>query len=223
MITIARIIISSLMLFCSVRAMELDIKVVQGAESACHLPMHSALSIETFKQFPYLYVGSNDLENDYYGQYPENPDTLFTLAYVPDDSTEWAGILIGTPLLAVYTKGEAMQNMCKQAGIIVEDYYYIGEVITRKQFRNRGIATNLFNIMEQNIKQLGYKHACFITVERELDHPLRPKDYKSPASLFQKLGYVKTEQRALYNWPTIQSDGSIKDFDNIVALWIKEL
>lgn len=224
MSNISRIIIAVFALSCgSAQAVESThtIKVVHGADSAEYMDCLGSLRLETFKEFPYLYVGTKEIEDHYVGWYPKDPNTLFGIAQVQG---KFAGILTGVPLRSLCNRDLNTQNACEKAGLVIADYYYLGEVITLKEFRNQGIATSNFKALEENAKKLGYKHTCFITVEREENHPLKPADYKGPASLFTKLGYTKTDSRFPFLWPTIQQNGSvIQDFENFVVLWIKEL
>lgn len=222
MINLTKIIVAALVLSCSsLQALDVQVQIVRGADCAPVMSIVSALRLKTFREFPYLYVGTEELEQGYVGDYPDNPDSLIAFAYVGDGLM--AGFLTGTPLQTLCKKDPVTQAACEQAGLVVADYFYLGEVITLEQFRNKGIATQNFNAIEESIKKLGYKNACFITVEREENHPLKPAGYKGPASLFQKLGYTKTDMRVPYAWPTIQTDGTIKTVNNTVAVWVKEL
>lgn len=219
---VSKIIVAAFVfLFSGVHAMEpVCINFAQGADCAKCMDYLVDLKIETFREFPYLYIGTQEFEREYIGGYPKNQDSCFALAYV---GQELAGILTGTPLQVICDREADILKAFTQLELHIPDYYFFGEVITLEQFRNQGIATKNFEVLEQHARKLGYKHVCFITVEREDTHPLKPENYKGPTSLFIKLGYAKTTMHFVWVWPTLQLDGTVQNVENIVAMWVKNL
>lgn len=216
----------SLLFTCGTLFSSVSVQVIRGADCQSQMSMLCTLRLNTFIEFPYLYVGNEYYEEMYVSCYPKNPDSLIFLFYFKADrdaESQLAGILTGTPLTNLSEDDPEIFGAFNDAGLEISQHYYVGEAIILKPFQNKKILQNLATQFEAEIKHLGYKYATFITVEREQDHPLRPIDYVDTAFLWHKLGFTKTMMRSIYNWPTLQPDGSVNCVDNSVAWWIKEL
>jgi hypothetical protein len=199
---------------------ETTIQVTRGADCASHMRTLTALRLSTFKEFPYLYIGDESYENIYSSGFPSNPDTLFAIAYVDD---EFAGILTGTPLEAIMENEPEAVYTWNNANADISKYFYYGEVIVVQKFRKSDIATLLARALEKEIPNLGYQNVCFITVDREENHPLRPENYQSIEKFLPRKGYSETNMKSYYAWPTLQEDGTVEVVLNTVSWWIKSL
>lgn len=197
-------------------AMNPTIKLLTGEELRSFLPFVAQQRINTFREFPYLYEGTIEYETDYLQTYQENEHAAIAVAYVDN---KIAGFATG---VALNTFDKAMAEAMKQAGLDPTRFYYIGEVIVTPSFRGNKIAEALFAALEQYGQSRGYAAGCFMTVVRADDDPQMPDNYRSLDRLWNRVGYKKSKITVNYEWPTIQANGSIKEKNNQLILWLKD-
>jgi GNAT superfamily N-acetyltransferase len=153
------------------------------------------LRIDTFKEYPYLYSGTLEGERDFLQTYNEHQHEMVGQATV--DGT-LAGILTGKPL-SIFPEAT---DLFKKEGLNPEEYYYFGEIIILSDFKNKSVDTQLFNNLEQQVKQWGYTKACLMIATDQQNHSMRPASYEDyEASLCKRLGYVKTTITISLTWP----------------------
>ena len=78
--------------------MNIKIEIFQGAYVRPWIPAIAKLRISEFKEFPYLYAGSEEIEEEYLAHYVNDNNSLFAIAF---DHKEIVGIGTGIPLLSV--------------------------------------------------------------------------------------------------------------------------
>lgn len=198
----------------------IDIKLFHGKEISNWIEAVANLRISEFKKFPYLYVGNIETETKYLTGYSQDDYSIFAIAFC---NNEIVGITTGIPLLSTAGVTTDMPEIFKKNGIDPSDYYYCGEFIVLPQYRGRGIAKKLFTAQVNYAKQCGYKNLFLMTVDREENHPLKPHDYISTDSLWEKFGFVKTNMKLQQAWPTILADNNIVNADNVLSFWVKKL
>ncbi len=160
-----------------------------GEEVREHIPEIAAFRIEIFAEYPFLYEGDYNYENEYLKKYLTMKDAIIVLAY---DGKELIGLSTGYPF--VYEEAH-LQKVLKDHELNPQDYFCFGESMLRKMHRGKGIGSRFFELREAYVKKLKcYSHICFYTVVRPLDDPKRPKDYHPLDSFWQKRGYIKQNQ-----------------------------
>lgn len=199
---------------------DLKIEIHTGCDSANYIETISQLRVNMFREYPYLYVGDVGQDKSYLQGYAEDKQAMIAIAKVDGI---FAGASTGIPLNSDSAIVAKIKCVFEKANINIEDYYYFGEVFVLPEFRGLGITTQLFSAQDALIKSWGFKHACGLTIVRENNHPLKPTDYKSPDSMWEHLGFRKNKLTAVFKWPTVQADSSIKDADNTVEFWAKKL
>lgn len=182
------------------------------------LPFLGQLRVDTFREFPYLYAGTLENEKKYTRTFA-NTDHAFLCRAMEGDV--FLGLVTGTPLSS--EQSFAMNSPAQvfmEHGLNPDEYAYLGEVIVNPNFRGRGIGSSLMDLAAQEAKRQGFKHTCFLCVEREESHPLRPEDYESPDSLWEKLGYQKTNMRINFTWNTFVETGFDNPQEHCMVFWI---
>lgn len=180
----------------------------------------SQLRLDMFREFPYLYQGTYEYEKKYMEGYANNSKSMLGLAYA---EKTLAGVFTGMPLISDSEIVKDSKLLFIANNIDPSSYYYYGEVLVLPQFRRLRLPNLLSSRMDFEAKNMGFDNACFMAVSRSDDHPLKPKEYVKPDKLWERYGYKKMNLCAKYHWPTIHSDASVKDEENILEYWHKPL
>lgn len=189
-----------------------------GAQCSSMLEDVGKIRIETFKDYPFLYEGNQELEQAYLKVYT-NEESAIVKATVDG---QLAGFITGVPLAIEANVSEKAAADFKQQNYNHEEFYYIGEVIVLPEYRKQKIGTALFEKIEQQAAQFGYENFCLVGIEHAENHPLKPDNYEDPEIFCQKMGYKKTEIKMPAKYPTICADGSVKEVENTFVFWVKE-
>lgn len=175
--------------------------------------------IKYFREFPYLYYGSMEYEKDYLKGYLEN---LLTRFVIVKHNNEIVAIGTAIPLKGNFSiNDDPVENFSKN-GLLAWQYAYIGEVIVAEEHRGNMLATKVMKMLEDESRNMGFSGVCFLNVLRD-NHPLTPPDYKCPDELWIKMGWVKTDIKTRYKWPTIQAKGKSKEEEHELNYWIKSI
>ncbi len=192
---------------------QIEIDTVSGQSISPWLDDIAQLRLKVFKEFPYLYEGSLDYEAEYLRRYADSKNCVFVLAKV---NRNVVGVATGLPLQEA---DEAFQKPFIDQRLPVEQYFYFGESVLDKAFRGRGIGHIFFDAREAFAWQLGLQVTTFCAVQRPLEHPLRPLDYRPLDGFWEARGYRKREDLiAHYSWQDInETNESLKS----MVFWIK--
>lgn len=195
---------------------QIRIESVVGNELKPYLEKIGRLRIEVFREFPYLYDGSTEYEQEYLKTYLESPDSFAVLVF---DNRELVGCSTGIPLR---DEDEAFQKPFLMAGIDPEKIFYCGESILRKKYRGHGIYKYFFSEREQHAKSLdGFNWITFCAVVRAVDHPLKPENYQSLEPIWSKYGYQKRpDLTTSFPWKDLHE---ASESEKEMVFWIKPL
>jgi GNAT superfamily N-acetyltransferase len=197
-------------------ARTVDIRRVQGDELATWLPALAQLRIEVFRDFPYLYDGTHAYEAEYLRRYAEQPGSVLVIALAED---EVVGASTGMPMA---NETEAFRAPVQAFGLDPAKVFYFGESVLQREWRGSGIGWRFFDEREAHAAASGdFTHLCFCTVDRPVDHPLRPIDYRPLDSLWNKRDYHR--QPALtthYAWKDIDQP---EPTDKSMTFWLRAL
>lgn len=147
--------------------MEITEQVLTGTAIADALDDVAMLRLGIFPEYPYLYQGRREDELKYLDTYAEAPDACVILAY---DGHEVIGATTGMPLIH-----EDAQILDAFAGtsFLLNEIYYVGELLFRPAYRNCGLGQNLLARLESHIHSLdSYRKLICATVERPDNHPI---------------------------------------------------
>ncbi|REL37830.1 GNAT family N-acetyltransferase [Rhodohalobacter sp. SW132] len=194
----------------------LSIKTVTGSRLMPYTDSLASLRIEVFREFPYLYDGSQEYELSYLKTYLNSENSIAVLVM---DGDQVVGASTGLPMT---DEEEDFRRPFQKHGLNPENYFYCGESILKREYRGRGIYRRLFEERESHAKKIsGIHFTCFCAVQRPDDHPLRPDDYQPLDPIWQKYGYKKKpELRTTYRWKDIDEES---ESDKIMVFWVKEI
>lgn len=180
----------------------------------------SRLRIEAFREYPYLYDGNLEYEQNYIKGYTQNPEASLVVANIEE---KIVGFLTGIPLSSDFDLTRKCDGLFLDKNINIKSYYYYGEIIILPQYRGLGLHNLLPTEMDKVAMSMKFQNACFLSVVRPENHPLKPTKYRYPGILAERNGYKKMNLCINYQWPTILPDGQTKDAENILEFWSKPL
>jgi GNAT superfamily N-acetyltransferase len=189
---------------------------LSGSAIAAHLSELARLRITVFREFPYLYDGSEEYERRYLKTYVDSPRSLVLLVHEGDTLI---GATTGLPLA---DETEEFQRPFMRAGYDLQRVFYCGESVLDARYRGRGVYKHLFAARESHARALGGFDWCtFCAVQRAADHPLRPADYQPLYAVWQHFGYSEQAQlETTFTWQDIdQPAPSAKP----MRFWLKAL
>ncbi|MDQ7727623.1 GNAT family N-acetyltransferase [Halomonas sp. SpR8] len=194
---------------------ELTVSLCQGQAIAPHLKALASLRIRVFRDFPYLYDGELSYEADYLGRYAENPDSLFVLAF---DGESLVGAATGQPLK---DEIDEFRHPFEANDLNPERVFYYGESVLLHTYRGSGIGKRFLAEREAHANRLGFDIAAFCAVERSVDHPAKPADYRSLHGFWNAHGYqCHGELATTFAWRDV---GEQSESDKPMVFWLKPL
>ncbi|MEW9673985.1 GNAT family N-acetyltransferase [Ammoniphilus sp. 3BR4] len=196
----------------------ITLEMLHGQEIERYIEQLALFRVKDFREFPYLYVGDLEREKGYIQHYTKNEKALLVIA---KDDDKVIGISSGIPLEKFL--GEAIAEQLAKIGLDSNHFYYFGETILLPEYRKKGIGRDIYKMREEYARSAGYTEVCFMAVVREEDHPLRPKDYKSPEDFWVYMGYEKLEITADFTYPTVQANGQVEKASNKMVFWKKHV
>lgn len=178
-----------------------------------------------FKEYPYLYDGSLDYEENYLGEYKEKAiDGYLVQAFHEKNSEKkLVGILTGCGFCSDIEIVRDGAKLFEEKNISTQDRYYLGEAIIIPEYQHKKILPRMLYKLGQKVIQLQkYTSLCFLTVIREENDARKPEGYKSTDQLWGKLGCYKADVTCSFEWPTIMPDKSVQNIFNDVEFWTYE-
>lgn len=176
----------------------------------------AALRIAVFREFPYLYNGSIDYEKAYLETYARSERSLGVLLY--DE-----GRLVGaTTCLPLTDETEEVQAPFRAAGYDLDSIFYFGESLLLPAYRGQGWGNRFFEERETHARSFGtYQLACFCAVQRPVDHPLRPANYRPLDLFWSGRWYQKAPELVTsFSWPDL---GETESTPKPMVFWTKPL
>lgn len=169
-------------------------KLTTGSEIATLIPRLGALRISVFYDFPYLYEGNPEYEQNYLQIYTQNP---LSIAFGVFDGEKLIGATTGMPLSA---EDPAIQKPFQDRGLNPDEIFYFGESILLPEYRGIGLGHTFFDVREAHALKNGFKTTTFCSVIRPKNHPLKPGDYRPNDVFWTKRGYEKQDFSCTMSW-----------------------
>ena len=195
--------------------MTIRVAPLTGAAMQDALPALARLRVEVFRAWPYLYEGTAAYEEEYLERFAIAENAIIVAAY---DGPHIVGVSTGTPILH-HAKEFAAPFL--DAGINLSEFFYFGESVLKSTYRGHGVGHKFFDERESHAKRLGYKHATFCSVVREMSHPLRRPDYVPLDGFWTKRGYRKME--GIITWFKWTDVGECTSSEKPMQFWSREL
>lgn len=196
--------------------MSLTFQIATGAAVSPWIPALARLRVSVFREFPYLYEGSEEYERGYLDIYVRSPRSVLVLAL---DGGVVVGCSTGLPML---DEAEVFQRPFLKAGFDLGEVFYFGESVLLPAYRGRRGGHVFFDEREAFARRLGgFRLTTFCAVQRPEGHPRRPADYRPHDAFWTKRGYVKRPELATeLEWPEI---GSTASTAKPMCFWTREL
>ena len=195
--------------------MAVEFLTAQGPEILSWIPDAARLRISVFREYPYLYLGTMDYEQEYLRTYAENPGSFFVIAR---SGGRVVGVSTSVPLSE---ETEEVQRPFLQAGIPVSEVFYFGESVLEPEMRGRGIGVRFMEEREANARRTeGIRRAVFCAVDRPDNHPLRPPVYVPLDDFWKRRGFTKTAMQTQFTW---QETGEAHATAKTLTFWEKHL
>lgn len=186
-----------------------------GAELEPWLDGLGQLRITVFREYPYLYDGTLEYEQEYLRTYVRSADSLVVI--LADENRQVVG---ATTCLPLRDEGPEFQEAFIKGGYDVNDVCYFGESILLRHLRGRGYGNEFFERREAHVRRLGLKYSAFCAVDRPEDHPMRPTRYRPLDLFWASHGYTKhPTMKATFTWKEI---GEESESPKTLTFWIKQ-
>jgi len=184
-----------------------------GSDIEKLIPALGELRIRVFYDFPYLYEGSTEYEENYLQIYTKNP---LSIAFVVFDGEKAVGATTGMPLNA--ESGEIQQPFIER-GLNIDEIFYFGESILLPEYRGRGLGHLFFDVREKHALENGFLTTAFCSVVRPEDHELKPADYRSNNEFWTKRGYQQQDYSCRMSW---LDRNETQETEKELLFWIKQ-
>lgn len=194
----------------------IELRSLRGQDIAPYLADLARLRIEVFREYPYLYDGSEDYEQRYLATYSRSPESLFVVAL---DRARVVGVSTGVPM---DSEEDSFQQPFRDHGYDPARIFYFGESVLQRAYRGRGLGVRFFVEREAHARRLGrFAWTCFCAIERPPDHPARPPGHVPLDDFWRRRGYEKRPELATYyHWKEVgEADESAKP----MTFWLKPL
>lgn len=175
--------------------MTIRVAPLAGEALEAALPGLARLRIAVFRDWPYLYEGTEDYERRYVARYAASPGAVIVGAW---DGERLVGAATGAPM---EDHAAEFAAPFRARGHDLADLFYCGESVLLPEYRGRGIGHAFFDHREARARALGRRFACFSAVVRPADHPARPPGYAPLDPFWRKRGYAPVEGLvASFSW-----------------------
>lgn len=111
----------------------LRIATFVGSEARCYIDEVARLRIEVFHEYPYLYVGNLDYEQQYLSTYFASSESLILIAF--DKENRVRGASTAVPMIH---EEEDFRRPFEQNGFDTREIFYFNESVIEKKFRGKG-------------------------------------------------------------------------------------
>ncbi len=196
--------------------MSLTIEAVTGDELKDVLPDLARLRITVFRDWPYLYDGTEEYEREYLAKFIAAQGAVCVVAR---DGKKVVGASTASPMAET---DEEFILPFKAAGYDVSKVFYCGESVLIGGYRGQGAGHRFFDEREAHARRLGgYEISTFCRVVRPDDHPLKPASYRPLDGFWKKRGYAPADGLvAQYPWKDI---GESDETDKPLQFWTHRL
>lgn len=186
-------------------------QLIRGIDIEKYIDELGRFRIEIFREYPYLYEGDLDYERRYLSRYLRNDESI--LAVMNDDK----GIIGACTAMPLRDEDQEFKRPFAKEN--VNEIFYICEIMIRADSRGKGLGSELLSSCISLIDVSKYKKICLYTVDRDPNHPPRPEKYRSPDSLWRKLGFEKDKNLVVYyHWKDV---GDEVETEKPMNVWVK--
>ncbi|MCC5929650.1 MAG: GNAT family N-acetyltransferase [Cyclobacteriaceae bacterium] len=170
--------------------MQLEFIPLRGPEIEPYKKRLASLRIEVFREYPYLYDGSLDYEQDYLKTYFQAEDSFAVLVR----DVELGRYVAATTSIRASEEVEAFKKPFQRFGFDPHEVFYFAESVVLTPYRNLGIGKEFFKHREAFARRIGgIRHLAFCAVVRPDTHQFKPPGYRDLSEYWSKQGFFKAE------------------------------
>ncbi len=187
-----------------------------GTAIADILPDLAALRVAVFRDWPYLYDGTQAYEEEYLRIYLRSPGAAVILA------RQGARIVGASTCLPLVHETENVQAPFRARGWDPGAFFYFGESVLLPALRGRGVGVAFFAEREAHARAFSdCRYACFCGVVRPDDHPARPPGFVPLDAFWTRRGYTRRPDLACtMSWTDL---GQMRETPKTLVFWMKAL
>jgi GNAT superfamily N-acetyltransferase len=194
---------------------EIEVRALQGAELEAALDAVAGLRITVFRDWPYLYDGSQAYEREYLQTYRDNPGALLVGAF---HEGRLVGASTSTPM---EDHAPEFAAPFRDLGIAPERILYGAESVLLRPYRGIGLGHRFIDLREAHARRLGRTHVAFCSVIRPEGHPARPAVYRSNEAFWRGRGYATLSGAvAHFSWRDL---GELAETEKALQFWMRAL
>lgn len=194
--------------------MTVTTRVLTGEALGAALEDVARLRIRVFHDFPYLYDGDQDYEQDYLRAY-QSPGAVVVAAM---DGVRVVGAATGAPMVDHAADFAAAFEDRPEP---LDQIFYWAESVLLREYRGQGIGHAFFDAREAHARALGLTFSAFCSVIRPADHPARPADYRPLDDFWRKRGYAPLPGViARFSWKDL---GEAAETEKPLQFWMRPL
>lgn len=196
--------------------MAITVTSLTGDDIKSVLPDLARLRMVVFRDWPYLYDGTLEYEEEYLAKFAKAKGAVCVIA---KDGDLIVGASTGAPMIE---HADEFGEPFRRAGYDIAKIFYCGESVLLKSHRGHGLGHAFFDHREAQARRLGgFTHSTFCRVVRPDNHPLKPKDYVPLDGFWRKRGYEPVPGIvATYKWLDIdQKEETVHE----MQFWMKAL
>jgi GNAT superfamily N-acetyltransferase len=196
--------------------MSIKTLIVIGKAFEAYIPDLARLRITVFREYPYLYDGTEAYEQDYLQTYMASGSAMAVLAF---DGSQVIGASTGIPMA---DETAEFKQPFMDKGIDLETLFYCGESVLLPRYRGKGIYKQFFSGREDYARSLGsIEKSCFCAIVRPDNHPLKPEGYTSLNAIWKHFGYQSIANLiTYYPWKDIDQ---MEITQHPMMFWVKSL
>ncbi len=196
------------------------VEPLTGEAMKSALPAVARLRVAVFREWPYLYEGTEAYEQTYLSGLAQAANSVIVVARDGDDVV---GVATGAPL-AEHT--DEFVPLFAARGFDPQRIFYFAESVLLPSYRGHGIGHAFFDHREAAARRAigpagAFTHAAFCGVVRADDDPRRPPDYRPLDAFWQKRGYAKVD--GLFGSYTWREIGHTAQTTKAMQFWIRAL
>jgi GNAT superfamily N-acetyltransferase len=193
----------------------LRITTASGETVHPHIPALARLRQAVFREWPYLYEGTEAYEADYLALYARSTHAALVIAW---DGEEPVGFATCMPML---DETPNVVEPFRAAGLDIAEWFYFGESVLLRPYRGQGAGVRFFEGREAHAQSCGARRAAFCAVQRQAGHPARPAGATTLEGFWRNRGFaLRPGLTCTMRWRGLGDDG---DSGHLMQFWTKAL
>lgn len=191
-------------------------EVFAGQAMAPYIPELARLRMRVFRDWPYLYEGSEGEEAEHLAPFANDPTAAVVIAF------DGATVVGASTCHHLQAEAANVQAPFRALGLNPARFFYFGESVLLPACRGKGVGVAFFREREAHARRVSVcDYACFCAVVRPADHPMRPHDAVPLNEFWRKRGFAPYANLVCtMRWKQVDA---VEPMENRLAFWLKSL